>query len=340
MSASSLVAAAEAAVDKAQAARSAAKEAMTAARKAELLAREALEAAKRTLQLERRAEEERARRPISELSLSSVSSASPGLLGDIGEKDCTYNLFNRSGQGSSDLLGSRDNSNDPSHQSHQSETFSNSSSKAENHKNKRQKIDSDGLNMLLKKFNRINMLHHEEKPLNPDQSKNGCVHIPEVDDFDDNQNCRGFRTETKFPNRRSVVSQVSDSDGLINVISVSGTSKDKSQRKVSNTVCDNCRLSGMCLHSRYLERLMPKTEGMRVRAVGAVWDTHHLGRVGQVAGGGPGGRVKIRWAWQSGVGGEAWRRLETYSLSWGGEFSFQFWCRDPEQGRQQTQLAE
>ena len=85
---------------------------------------------------------------------------------------------------------------------------------------------------------------------------------------------------------------------------------------------------------------MPKTEGMRVRAVGAVWDTHHLGRVGQVAGGGPGGRVKIRWAWQSGVGGEAWRRLETYSLSWGGEFSFQFWCRDPEQDRQQTQLAE
>ena len=206
----------------------------------------------------------------------------------------------------------------------------------------KQKNDSDGLNMLLRKFNRINMIQHEEKPLNPDQSKNGCgcVYVPEVEDIDDNQNCRGFQTEKKFPNRRPVVYQVSDSVGPTNEISVSGTSKDEAQRKVSNTVCDNCRLSGMCLHSRYLERLMPKTEGMRVRAVGAVWDTHHLGRVGQVAGGGPGGRVKIRWAWQSGVGGEAWRRLETYSLSWGGEFSFQFWCRDPEQGRQQTQLAE
>ena len=70
---------------------------------------------------------------------------------------------------------------------------------------------------------------------------------------------------------------------------------------------------------------------MKVRAVGAGWESHTLGRVGQVAGGGPGGRVKVRWAWQPGVLGEAWRTLETHSIIWRDEFQFQFWCRDPEQ---------
>ena len=198
MSASSLVAAAETAVDKAQAARSAAKEAMTAARKAELLAKEALEAAKQTLQLEKRVEEERRermeRRTISELSLSSVSSSSPCPPHDK-EIDSAYNnnAFNKR---SSDLLNSRDNSIDPSPQS---ETFSNSPVKADNHKNMKQKIDTYGLNMLLRKYNKINTANHEKKLLNPDQNKNGCVNFPDVEDYDDNQNCRGYQTEKKFP---------------------------------------------------------------------------------------------------------------------------------------------
>ena len=323
MSASSLVTAAETAVDKARAARCAAEEAMSAARMAELLAREALEAAKRTRQLERRAEEERRRRG-SELSLSSLSSCSPSPLRE--------NL---------DLCVEDNDRQRPQH----SGTFlTNSPDKADNYKQMKTKYESmsEGLNILLRKCNNFN--NHEKKPLDHDHRKNMYNPFAEFEDYDDNQNCRGLQSVKKSPTRKSALSAVSDASFSPTVdrnhinkeISIRSADKDEAKRNVPSTTCDNCRLSGMCLHGRYLERVMTKTEGMRVRAVGASWDGATLGRVGQVAGGGPGGRVRIRWAWQSGVGGDAWRRLETHNLSWRGEFSFQFWCRDLEQAGGET----
>lgn len=324
MSASSLVTAAETAVDKARAARSAAEQAMSAARMAELLAREALEAAKLTLQLERRGEVEGPRRGWrggSELSLSSVSSCSPSPLRE--------NL---------DLLCVGDNDrHPPPHSGYGPE-------KAENYKQIKTKYESmsEGLNILLRKCNNTN--NYEDKLLDHDNRKKIYNPFAEFEDYDDNQNCRGLQSVKKTPTKESALSAVSDAsfspavyrNHMNKEISIRGADKDEAQRNVPSTTCDNCRLSGMCLHGRYLERVMTRTEGMRVRAVGASWDGATLGRVGQVAGGGPGGRVRIRWAWQSGVGGEAWRRLETYNLSWRGEFSFQFWCRDLEQAGGET----
>ena len=338
MSASPLVTAAETAVDKARAARCAAEEAVSAARMAELLAREALEAAQRTLQLERRAEVERPRRPVSQLSLSSVSSCSPGpgLSEDLGQRNITGDSYNRRRQSTFDPFGGGggDINKNPSQQS---ETC-NSLHKPENYKQMKTKYESmsEGLNMLLRKCNNINMTNNEEKLLDHDRRRKFNVHFAELEEYDDNQNCRGLQSVKNSPIRKSVVSALSEAcgspkvykDAITKEINSMGVSKDVPYRKIPSTSCDNCRLSGLCLHGRYLERVLPKTEGMRVRAVGAGWDSDTLGRVGQVAGGGPGGRVRIRWAWQSGVGGDAWRRLETYNLSWRGEFSFQFWCRD------------
>ena len=233
-------------------------------------------------------------------------------------------------------------------QYHQSETFfAKNPERGEDVKTMKNKYESvsDGLKMLLRKCDNINMVNHDKK-LNGD--------FPEFEDYDVNQNSRGMQSLKKSPNRKTGVNPGLDtasptvqrnhlegfsSSFQSNEHSSRGPSKDESfsPRKVPSSACDNCRLTGMCLHGRYLERVITKTEGMRVRAVGAGWDRDTLGRVGQVAGGGPGGRVKIRWAWQSGVGGDEWRRLRTYSLSWQGEFSFQFWCRDPEQEQEVTQ---
>ena len=347
MSASSLVTAAETAVDKARAARCAAEEAMSAARMAELLAREALEVAQQTLQLERRVEMERPRRPVLELSSESSCSPSPGHSEDLGQHNNIGDSFNRRRQSNFDPCSGDIINRNPSQQP---ETFIKSSQqKPENYKSNKQtktkyESMSEGLNMLLRKCSNINMANNEEKLFDHDQRRKLNVHFAEFEDYDDNQNCRGLQSVKNSPTRKVEVTTQSDArcspkvykDTIIKEISSNSTRKDEAYRNVSSTACDNCRLSGLCLHGRYLERVLPKTEGMRVRAVGAGWDSDTLGRVGQVAGGGPGGRVRIRWAWQSGVGGDAWRRLETYNLSWRGEFSFQFWCRDLEKSREES----
>ena len=226
---------------------------------------------------------------------------------------------------------------------HSGTFLTNSPDKAENYNQIKTKVESmrtDGLKILLRKCNKTN--NHEESQLDHSQKKQMYNPFTEFEDYDDNQNCRGLQSVKKSPTRKSALNAVSDASFSTTVfrnhikhinkeITIRDAEKDEAQRNVPSSTCDNCRLSGMCLHGRYLERVMTKTEGMRVRAVGASWDGATLGRVGQVAGGGPGGRVRIRWAWQSGVGGDAWRRLETYNLTWRGEFSFQFWCRDLEQ---------
>ena len=97
------------------------------------------------------------------------------------------------------------------------------------------------------------------------------VHFAEFEDYDDNQNCRALHSVKNSPTRKVEVRTLSDAhcspkvykDTIIKEISSNSTRKDEAYRNVSSTACDNCRLSGLCLHGRYLERVLPKTEGMR-----------------------------------------------------------------------------
>ena len=292
MSASSLVFAAQAALEKARTATNAAEEAAAAARRAEVLAREALEASQLSLQLKRMAEDER--RPASVLSsLSSLSSGPDRQVEDDQRRSMGAN-YNHSDnnisahynhRNSSALYTSRDSGALKNHsesrfcglvssneihesvRSNQSRSFGmrqdNLMRSSNTQRGSQYESVCDGLDVLWRKSDDINAANLEEKQ--SDQSRSVMADFDEEDEYDDNLNLKSMKNPA--PPSSDTSSPRAYSNTKFKEARAEGANRADTKSMTLSPICQNCKLQGMCLHGRFLERVVPRTTGMKAGAI-------------------------------------------------------------------------
>ena len=283
MSASSLVFAAQAALEKARTATNAAEEAAAAARRAEVLAREALEASQLSLQLKRMAEDER--RPASVFSsLSSLSSGPDRQVEDDQRRSMGAN-YNHSDNNISALYTSRDSgalknysesrfcglvSSNEIHESvrsNQSRSFGmrqdNLMRSSNTQRGSQYEPVCDGLDVLWRKSDDINAANLEEKQ--SDQSRRVMADFDEEDEYDDNRNLKSMKNPA--PPSSDTCSPRAYSNTKFKEARAEGANRADTKSMTLSPICQNCKLQGMCLHGRFLERVVPRTTGMKAGAI-------------------------------------------------------------------------